>query len=65
MKSLAEAVRQVCVRTALEAYEQAGLSGLCDEGRWEMAIDSMRALDVDLVLKQIEEQAGEQHLSGR
>ena len=43
---LAEAVKQECIDTALRAYEQAGISGLCAEGRWELAIDAVRNLDV-------------------
>src|SRR2546422_284977 len=31
----AEAVRQACIAAALQAYEDAGVSGLCHEGRWE------------------------------
>jgi hypothetical protein len=46
---LAEAVRDACVRAALDGYEQAGMSGLCAEGRWEMAVDSMRSLDLAAV----------------
>jgi hypothetical protein len=30
----AEAVRQACMAAALQASEEAGLSGLCQEGRW-------------------------------
>jgi hypothetical protein len=40
----AEAVRQACIAAALQAYEDAGLSGLCHEGRWEYAVDAMRRL---------------------
>jgi len=29
---------------ALQAYEDAGISGLCHEGRWEYAVDAMRRL---------------------
>ncbi len=54
-RELAEAVREACVRVALEGYEEAGLAGLCDEGRWEMAIDSIRSLDVQALLKQYAE----------
>jgi len=32
---MAEAVRQACIAAALRAYEDGGLSGLCQEGRWE------------------------------
>ncbi len=40
----AEVVRQACLAAALRAYEDAGLSGLCHEGRWEYAVDTMRGL---------------------
>jgi hypothetical protein len=41
---MAEVVRQACITAALQAYEDAGLSGLCHEGRWEYAVDAMRGL---------------------
>jgi hypothetical protein len=40
---MAEAVRQACLAAALQAYEDAGVSGLCHEGRWECAVDAIRA----------------------
>ena len=43
---LAEAVRAACIAAALEAHEQAGISGLCQEGRWEVAIEAVRSLDL-------------------
>ena len=42
----AEAVRGALIEAALTAYEDAGLSGLCAEGRWEAAVAAMRSLDV-------------------
>ena len=48
---LARVVREACVRAALDAYEQAGVSGLCVEGRWELAVDAMRSLDLDAVVQ--------------
>ncbi len=45
----AEAVRAALVEAAREAYEQAGIAGLCAEGRWELALDAMRTLDLALV----------------
>jgi hypothetical protein len=51
---IAEAVRAACVRAALEAYEQAGLDGLCHEGAWEAAIEGIRALDVRAVAERLE-----------
>lgn len=46
----AEAVRAACLRAALEGYELAGFSGLCEEGRWEMVVDSIESLDVAAVV---------------
>lgn len=45
-QELAEAVRQACIQAALDAYEDAGVSGLCAEGRWEVAIGAMQSLDL-------------------
>jgi hypothetical protein len=48
---IAEAVRQTCIEAALSAYEDAGLSGLCHDGRWECAVDAMRGLDLQLIVQ--------------
>jgi len=47
---LAEAVRDACLKAAREAYENAGVSGLCEEGRWECALDAIRSLDIEAVI---------------
>lgn len=52
-EAIAEAVRQACIDAALSAYEQAGISGLCGEGRWELAVDAMRSLDVKALLERL------------
>jgi hypothetical protein len=41
---LAEAVRAACIAAALEAHEQAGISGLCQERRWALAIEAVRSI---------------------
>ncbi|MCF8179096.1 MAG: hypothetical protein K9J74_11355 [Sulfuritalea sp.] len=46
---IATAVRNACVRAALDAYENAQIAGLCQEGAWEVAIDAMRTLDIRAV----------------
>ena len=43
---VAEAARQACIAAALAAYEDAGVLGLCAEGRWEAAVSAMQSLDV-------------------
>lgn len=48
---LAAAIRDACLAAAIDAYEQAGLSGLCAEGRWEVAMDALRSLDVETVAR--------------
>ncbi len=50
---IAEAVRVACLEAALEAYEAAGMSGLCAEGRWECAVQAMQALDLDHILQKL------------
>ena len=52
---LAEAVRNACGKVAQEAYENAGISGLCEEGRWECALDAIRALDLEAVINAIQD----------
>lgn len=48
-----EAVRAACLRAALDGYERAGISGLCEEGRWEMVVDAIRSLDVDAIVREM------------
>jgi hypothetical protein len=47
---LAEAVRDACGKAAQETYENAGISGLCEEGRWECAVAAIRSLDLEAVI---------------
>jgi hypothetical protein len=46
----AEAVRRACIDAALAAWEDAGVQGLCAEGRWEVAVSAMRRLDLRAVV---------------
>ena len=43
---LADRIRAACLRAAAEAYEDAGIQGLCEEGRWEAALGAVRSLDL-------------------
>ena len=47
---IAERVRQACLAAASEAYDTAKLSGLCEEGAWECALDAVRSLDLKAAL---------------
>ncbi len=53
-RRLAEAVRDACGKAAQEAYENAGISGLCEEGRWECAVAAIRALDLEAVINVVQ-----------
>lgn len=46
---LAAAVREACLKAALDAYEDSGAMGLCVEGRWEAAISAVQRLDLERV----------------
>jgi hypothetical protein len=50
-RELAERVRQACLTAADAAYEDAGLRGLCAEGRWECARQAVASLDLDVVIR--------------
>lgn len=43
---LAESIRHACLQAALTAYENAGVQGLCEAGRWEAAVGAIESLDV-------------------
>jgi hypothetical protein len=44
-----EAVRAACLDAAIEAYEDAGIRGLCADGRWEAALAAIRHVDLSRV----------------
>lgn len=41
-RAIAEAVRAQLIAAALDAWEQAGLAGLCHDGRFEFLIGALR-----------------------
>ena len=62
---IAEIVRQACLAAALHAYEDAGLSGLCHEGRWACAVDAIRAMPLRPLLQGLSEgQSGAENGGG-
>jgi len=44
--AVAEKIRAAYLETALTSYEDASANGLCAEGAWECAVDSMRHLEI-------------------
>lgn len=51
LRAVAERVRQACLTAAVEGYDDAGLRGLCAEGRWECARQAIADLDLEVVLR--------------
>lgn len=56
-RELAETVREACVQAALDGFERAAMAGLCHEGARELALDAIRTLDVESILRELEHDA--------
>lgn len=54
VETLAKRIRDACVEAALEAHEDAGMQGLCAEGRWEAAIGALKTLDLTPLLREFQ-----------
>lgn len=50
---IARAIRTACVQTAQQGYERAAADGLCDEGAWEVALDTIRSRDIESLLRKL------------
>ena len=46
LKNTAEIIREECIREFIRAYEEAGIKGLCEEGRIEYALDAVRSIEL-------------------
>jgi hypothetical protein len=51
---LAEAIRAACEQAAVSAYEDAGLRGLCETGRWEAAVGALQSVDLRNLIQEFE-----------
>ncbi len=47
---LAAAIRRACIEILLDAHEDAGIQGLCAEGRFEVAVARVRATPIEELL---------------
>jgi hypothetical protein len=50
---MAEFIRAACVQAAQQSYERAAADGLCDEGALEVALDAIRSLDLENLLREL------------
>jgi hypothetical protein len=50
-----EGIRRAIVEAALRAYDEAGIQGLCAEGRWEAAVSALRSVELEPLLREMPE----------
>ena len=46
LEDLAKRIRDACLEAVLQAYEDAGVQGLCAEGRWEAAVGALKTVEL-------------------
>jgi hypothetical protein len=51
VRDLIKTVLEECRKLQVEAYESAGISGLCEEGRWEAARDAAKGVDIEKLIQ--------------
>jgi len=54
VEDIAKRIRDACLEAVLQAYEDAGIQGLCAEGRWEVAVGALRTLDLAPLLREFQ-----------
>jgi hypothetical protein len=54
---IARAAIAECKRTFRENYENAGMSGLCEEGRWEAAFGSLDTIDINRIARSVRDES--------
>jgi hypothetical protein len=57
VEDLAKRIRDACLDAVLQAYEDAGMQGLCAEGRWEAAVDALRTVELAPLLREFQQPA--------
>ena len=54
LEDVAKRIRDACLEAVLQAYEDAGVQGLCAEGRWEAAVGALQTLDLAPLLREFQ-----------
>ena len=55
LEDIAKGIRDTCIEAALQAYEDAGIHGLCAEGRWEAAVGALKTVDLTPLLREFKQ----------
>ena len=56
VEDLAKRIRDACLAAVLQAYEDAGVQGLCAEGRWEVAVGALKTVELAPLLREFKHQ---------
>ena len=54
-EDLAKRIRDACLEAALQACEDAGVQGLCAEGRWEVAVGALKTVELAPLLREFKQ----------
>jgi len=52
LEDLAKRIRDACLEALLQAYEDAGIQGVCAEGRWEVAVGALKTVELAPLLRE-------------
>lgn len=55
LEDLAKRIRDACLEAVLQAYENAGVQGLCAEGRWEVAVGALKTVELAPLLREFKQ----------
>ena len=55
LEDLAKRIRDACLEALLQAYEDAGVQGLCAEGRWEVAVGALKTVELAPLLREFKQ----------
>jgi hypothetical protein len=56
LEDLAKRIRDACLEALLQAYEDAGIQGICAEGRWEVAVGALKTVELAPLLREFKQQ---------
>jgi hypothetical protein len=59
LEDLAKRIRDACLEALLQAYEDAGVQGLCAEGRWEVAVGALKTVELVPLLREFKQQSAD------
>ncbi len=59
LEDLAKRIRDACLEAVLQAYEDAGVQGLCAEGRWEVAVGALKTVELAPLLREFKQPSAE------